>query len=91
MKQPLSEKELIYFSKRKLLERITIQQLTNGHYEIFFTLKNTDTKYFLKTQRGESRTWVSLDRLTNHIRSFYEPIDNILLKLKKEIKYEKKH
>lgn len=91
MKKPVSEKELIYFSKNKLIDRMTIQQLSNGHYEIFFSLKNTDTKYFLKTQRGDVRTWVNLDRLTKHIRTYYEPMETISLKLKKEINYEKKH
>lgn len=91
MNNSISEKEAIYFSKKKLLDYITIQQLVTGHYEVFFSLKNTDIKYFLETQRGDSRTWVSLDRLTKHIRTSYDPIETIYLKLRKEIHYEKKH
>ncbi len=91
MKKYVPEAEIIHFSQNKFIESLHIDQIKNGHYEIYVLLKGSSVKYYVQTQRGTVRTWVSLDRLVGHIRKNYKHIDKIYLKLKKEIHYEKKH
>ncbi len=90
MKRPISEKELVYFSQTQIIDCLQIKQLTNGHYSIYVQLKDSETEYYVQTQRGEIRTWVSLDRLIKHLRTHCNYIKVIKILLKKEIHYEKK-
>ncbi len=90
MKRPISEKELVYFSQTQIIDCLLIKQLGNGHYSIHVQLKDSETEYYVQTQRGEVRTWVSLDRLVKHLRTNCEHIKVIKIFLKKEIHYEKK-
>jgi hypothetical protein len=78
----LYEDDLASLSKQGKIEVMWLLQREDGKFEIRVCLKEKETFFFLKTQRGWPRAWTSLDKLIRHITNSYGEIKKIKLNLK---------
>jgi len=80
------EAELTDFIKNKAVKQINIIQNKTNKYQISITLTWKKGEWRLVTSRGKIREWVSLDRLTLHMRTRYNGVlPPITLTLNKEL------
>jgi len=70
----VSEAELTDFLKNKAVKKINIIQNKTNKYQISIILTWKEGEWHLTTTRGKFREWVSLDRLTNHMRKKYNGV-----------------
>lgn len=79
----ISERDVIDNSKNNAIESLRIEETADGKYKVRVSLAWKKGELYLETQRKQTRTWASLDRLINHIKNNYSSIPLITIKLRK--------
>jgi hypothetical protein len=74
MSNPCSEKDLINYSKSKVIEYLRMEAIAPGEnrFRLWVKVNKIDKEFLLITfHKKEARIWVSLDRATAHFRKTY--------------------
>lgn len=64
----ITEREILLFSKSKVLRQMEIGQTESGAFQLFVSLRLDPGRFILVGTRNRPREWMSLDRLLKHIR-----------------------
>lgn len=76
LRSSIKESEVISFVKNDTVNQFQIIQTERETYNIVIIVSSKTEELNLITTRGRKREWVSLDRLSRHIREVYKWGDN---------------
>lgn len=83
LRNSVKESEIVSFVENKSVNSFQIVQTESETFHIVITIIEKSGEFNLITTRGRKREWVSLDRLSRHIREVYRwgsnPIGLLLL------------